>query len=133
MRFEVSVGGVAVTWVAAHKHRNGLYTVLISCPTVKHPAVVLGSSASSETPGLVALVDLYNVNGELLLGTRPTRVSIRPEFEAERRALCGQLVDISAAAWAVRLLGIPGGALSDNERVGGWDAARFVDPLGRLE
>lgn len=133
MKFDVNLGGVAVTWVAAHKHRNGLYSVLISTPTVKHPAVVLGSSASSERPGLVCLVDLYPVNGEVLLGTRPTRVSIRPDFEPERRALCGQVVDISAASWAVRLLAIPGGVLGDDDRVGSWDAAPFVDPLGRVE
>lgn len=133
MKFDVAVGGVAVTWIAAHKHRNGLYTVLISCPTVKHPAVVLGSAASSDRPGLAFLVDLYPVNGDVLIGTRPTRLTIRPDFEPERRALCGQIVDISAAAWAVRLLAIPGGALGEQERVGTWDAAPFVDPLGRIE
>lgn len=132
MKFDIALGDAAVVLVAAYKHRNGLYTVSISTPTVKTPAVVLGSLASSERPGLDRLVDLYATNGETLIGTRPTRVLLRAEFEAERRALCGELVQISAPPWSVQLLAIPGGLLGHDEPVGTWDAAPFVDPLGRL-
>jgi hypothetical protein len=133
MKFDVTLGGVAVAWVGSYRHRNGLYSVVMQTPTVKHPAVVLGSTASSERRGLAFLVDLYPVNGEILIGTRPTRVTILPGNEPERRALCGQLVDISPGSWSVRLLAIPGGVLLDDEPVGSWDAAPFVDPLGRVD
>ena len=133
MKFDVSLGGVAVARAGSFRHRNGLYSVVIQTPTVKHPAVVLGSAASSERRGLAFLVDLYPVNGEVLIGTRPTRVTLLPDNEPERRALCGQLVDISAGSWAVRLLAIPGGVLLDDEPVGTWDPVPFVDPLGRFE
>jgi hypothetical protein len=133
MKFDVSLGGVAVAWLGAYRHRNGLYSVVIQTPTVKHPAVVLGSTASSERRGLAFLVDLYPVNGEVLIGTRPTRVTILPDNEPERRALCGILVELPRGRWTVRLLAIPGGVLLDDEPVGTWDAAPFVDPLGRVE
>lgn len=133
MKFDVAVGGVAVAEIVAYRHRNGLYSVVIKTPTVKCPAVVLGSAASSERRGLAFLVDLYPVNGDVLIGTRPSRVTIRPEFEPERRALCGLLVEIPGPRWHARLLAIPGGALLDDEPVGYWDAAPFVDPLGRIE
>jgi hypothetical protein len=132
MKFDIKVGDAPVVWVAAYKHRNGLYTVVLSTPTVKTPAVVLGSLASSERPGLDRLVDLYATNGDTLIGSRPTRVLLRAEFEAERRALCGELVQIGSSSWTVELLAIPGGVLGREERVGTWDAAPFVDPLGRL-
>ena len=133
MKFDVTPGDAAVTWIAAHRHRNGVYSVLISTPTVKRPAVVLGSSASSDRPGLDRLVDLYATNGATLIGTRPTRVLLRAEYEAERRALCGELVQISAAPWTVFLLAIPEGILRPDEVAGTWDSAPFIDPLGRLK
>jgi hypothetical protein len=129
MKFDVTPGDAAVTWIAAHRHRNGVYSVLISTPTVKRPAVVLGSSASSDRPGLDRLVDLYATNGETLLGTRPTRVLLRADLEPERRALGGLIVEISESPWTVRLLCLPGGILQNDEPVGTWDAAPFRDPL----
>ena len=133
MKFDVTLGAVAAVYVAAYRHRNGVYSVLIRTPNAKTPAVVLGASASSERPGLDRLVDLYAMNGETLIGTRPTRVLLRAEVEPERRALCGQVVEITESPWTVRLLAIPSGVLTADELVGTWDAAPFVDPLGRVE
>lgn len=133
MKFDITPGDAAVVLATAYKHRSGLYTVSISTPTIKAPAVVLGSLASSDRPGLDRLVDLYATNGATLIGTRPTRVLLRAEYEAERRALCGELVQISAAPWTVFLLAIPEGILRPDEVAGTWDAAPFIDPLGRLK
>lgn len=133
MKFDVKLGDAAVVSIAAYRHRNGVYTFDISTPTVKAPAVVLGSLASSERPGLDRLVDLYATNGETLIGTRPTRVLLRAETEAERRALCGELVQIGSSPWTVQLLAIPGGSIRREDLAWTWDAAPFIDPLGRLK
>lgn len=122
MKFDVTVGEVAIRNVVMREHGQGILSVVIATPLEKHPIAHLGQTVGSRLAPVSTIVDVFRGAGAGRSDFNPSRVVITPESNYETGALRGGLFEIEWSNYGVTLVSFPfelfrgGGVVASWER-----------------